>query len=164
MEEELFWAIKSFADCMSLEGDRIVGANRLLQWDDAGKTWKLGGIFRSITATPEKIRQAAGNMDAELPGPYEAFEDKEDEDEAPYFITVSRRGFRRLHLSKKCAVRRENCLETVPVHKITDGIADAVCKLCRPRIENADASSTSGSEDSGAGEPDRASDGAGVDR
>ncbi|CAE7858370.1 unnamed protein product, partial [Symbiodinium necroappetens] len=95
IEEELFWAIKTFADSLSLDGDHVVNANRVLQWDDADKTWKLGGAFPSIAATPEK---------------------------------------------------RENCLETVPIHRITDGIADAVCKLCRPRIENADASSTSGSE------------------
>ena len=119
-----------------------------MQWDDVQKTWKLGGAFPSFNVSPERARQAAGDIDAQLPGPYEPFEGKEDGDEAPYFITVSRKGFRRLHLSKKCAVRRENCLETVPVHKLTEGIADAVCKLCRPKIENAEASSTSGSEES----------------
>ena len=147
-EEELFWAIKAHADSLFLEGAEIVKASDLLQWDDVQKTWKLGGAFPSFNVSPERARQAAGDIDAQLPGPYEPFEGKEDGDEAPYFITVSRKGFRRLHLSKKCAVRRENCLETVPVHKLTEGIADAVCKLCRPKIENAEASSTSGSEES----------------
>ena len=147
-EEELFWAIRAHADSLLLDGAEIVKANDLLQWDEVQRTWKLGGAFPSFNVSPERVRQAAGDIDAQLPGPYEPFEGKEDGDEAPYFITVSRRGFRRLHLSKKCAVRRENCLETVPVHKLTEGIADAVCKLCRPKIENADASSTSGSDES----------------
>ncbi|CAE7862468.1 unnamed protein product [Symbiodinium necroappetens] len=63
-EEELFWAVKAHADSLLLEGAEIVKANDLLQWDDVQRTWKL---------------------DAQLPGPYEPFEGKEDGDEAPYF-------------------------------------------------------------------------------
>ena len=46
------------------------------------------------------------------------------EGEFPYFVTVSRSGFRRLHLSGACAVRQERCMETVGVHSITEGCAD----------------------------------------
>ena len=106
-----------------------------------------------MTVTPERVQAAAGDMDASLPGPYLEFDGEGEQDEAPYFITVSQRGFRRLHLSKRCAVRRENCLETIPVMRLTEGIADAICKLCRPKIESGEASSTSGSEDAPEGEP-----------
>ena len=44
-------------------------------------------------------------------------------------------------------MRRENCLETLPIFKLTEGIADAICKLCKPKVESAEGSSTSGSED-----------------
>ena len=77
----------------------------------------------------------------------------------PFFVTVSRSGFRRLHLSKACAVRQERCMETVGVSKISEGIADAICKLCQPKISAAQETSSSGSEDSlvpgndGQGEP-----------
>ena len=146
-EEELFCTMRSYAEALHLAGDEIVKACSVLQWDDVGATWKLGGNFPSFVVSPDRVRAAAGNMGADLPGPYQDFEQEEDKDDAPYFITISRKGFRRLHLSKKCAVRRENCLETLPIFKLSEGIADAVCKLCKPKVESAEGSSTSGSED-----------------
>ncbi|CAE7853809.1 unnamed protein product, partial [Symbiodinium necroappetens] len=146
-EEELFCTMRSYAEALHLAGDEIVKACSVLQWDDVEATWKLGGNFPSFAVSPDRVRAAAGNMGADLPGPYQDFEQEEDRDDAPYFITISRKGFRRLHLSKKCAVRRENCLETLPIFKLSEGIADAVCKLCKPKVESAEGSSTSGSED-----------------
>ena len=152
-EEELFCAMRAFADAVQQDGESVIRACTVLVWDDVGTTWKLGGVYPCLTVTPERVQAAAGDMDASLPGPYLEFDGEGEQDEAPYFITVSRRGFRRLHLSKRCAVRRENCLETIPVMRLTEGIADAICKLCRPKIESGEASSTSGSEDAPEGEP-----------
>ena len=152
-EEELFCALRAFADAAQQDGESVIRACTVLVWDDVGTTWKLGGVYPCLTVTPERVQAAAGDMDASLPGPYLEFDGEGEQDEAPYFITVSRRGFRRLHLSKRCAVRRENCLETIPVMRLTEGIADAICKLCRPKIESGEASSTSGSEDAPEGEP-----------
>ncbi|CAE7730942.1 unnamed protein product, partial [Symbiodinium necroappetens] len=120
-EEELFCTMRSYAEALHLAGDEIVKACSVLQWDDVGATWKLGGNFPSFAVSPDRVRAAAGNMGADLPGPYQDFEQEEDRDDAPYFITISRKGFRRLHLSKKCAVRRENCLETLPIFKLSEG-------------------------------------------
>ncbi|OLP89616.1 hypothetical protein AK812_SmicGene28909 [Symbiodinium microadriaticum] len=146
-EEELFCTMRSYAEALHLAGNEIVKACSVLQWDDVEATWKLGGNFPSFAVSPDRVRAAAGNMGADLPGPYQDFEQEEDRDDAPYFITISRKGFRRLHLSMKCAVRRENCLETLPIFKLSEGIADAICKLCKPKVESAEGSSTSGSED-----------------
>ena len=147
IEEELLFTMKTFAEGLGLESEPFIKACTVLKWDDAENTFKLGGVFPCIASAPDRIRASAGDLGAELPGPYIPFDREDDQDEAPYFITVSRRGFRRLHLSKSCAVRRENCLETIPVMKLAEGIADAVCKLCRPKMESGEASSTSGSED-----------------
>ena len=72
----------------------------------------------------------------------------DDEEVPPYFVVVSRSGHRRLHLSRSCAVRQERCLETVPLYSITQDSADAICKLCRPRLQEQGAiSSESASSD-----------------
>ena len=67
---------------------------------------------------------------------------------APYFVVVSRSGHRRLHLSRSCAVRQERCLETIPLYEINADSADAICKLCAPRLQEQGAiSSDSASSD-----------------
>ena len=104
-EEELFCSLHAFAEALGLSGEEIIRCCNVMQWDDLEKTWKLGGAFPAFQVTPDRVRAAAGDMGATLPGPYQDFEPQEDQDEAPYFVTVSRKGFRRLHLSKKCAVR-----------------------------------------------------------
>ena len=43
---------------------------------------------------------------------------------------------------------------TVPVFSLTEGTADAICKLCRPKMDVVEPSSTSGSEDTDANAPD----------
>ena len=70
--------------------------------------------------------------------------------EAPYFITICRKThFRRLHVSKSCAVRQERCLVTQPVFSLSGDVADAVCKLCKPKLtegqQGPDSSSSSSS-------------------
>eukprot|EP00435_Cladocopium_sp_Y103_P062974 s792_g24.t1 len=80
-------------------------------------------------------------------------EPQEDDElpEAPYFITISRKSFfRRLHVSKSCAVRQERCLVTQPVYSLSKDVADAVCKLCRPKLkaENQAPSSSSSTDSS----------------
>ena len=52
------------------------------------------------------------------------------EDAAPDFVTIFRtNGFRRLHMSHGCAIKQDRCIETQPVYHLTEGIADAICKL-----------------------------------
>ena len=64
--------------------------------------------------------------------------------EAPYFITISRKThFRRLHVSKSCAVRQERCLVTQPIYNLTGDVADAICKLCKPKLKEGNQVSSS---------------------
>eukprot|EP00439_Symbiodinium_sp_Y106_P005490 s11152_g1.t1 len=60
--------MKTFAEGLGLESEPFIKACTVLKWDDAENTFKLG---------------------AELPGPYIPFDREEDQDEAPYFITVN---------------------------------------------------------------------------
>ena len=89
--------------------------------------------------------EAAGDLDAETKEPFKVVENNKIEGDFPYFITISRSGFRRLHLSGACAVKQERCAETVGLHSISEGCADAICNLCRPKVDATD-SSSSGSE------------------
>ena len=91
-----------------------------MQWDGSARTWKLGGSFPAFQVDPARVQASAGRMDAVLPGPYESFEGQSPEDDAPFFITVSRKGFCRLHMSRSCAVCRERCSETLPVFSLTE--------------------------------------------
>ena len=78
----------------------------------------------------------------------------EEEAQAPYFVTVGRPGFRRLHLTHACAVRQESCVETIPLFSVGEDSADAICKLCAPKMKQSEASSDSASSDAeGASEP-----------
>ena len=91
-----------------------------------------------------ELRQL-GDLDAETKEPFKVVENNKIEGDFPYFITISRSGFQRLHLSGACAVKQERCAETVGLHSISEGCADAICKLCRPKVDATD-SSSSGSE------------------
>ena len=84
-------------------------------------------------------------MNAETREPFKVVEPDKIEGDYPYFVTISRSGFRRLHLSGACAVKQERCTETVGLRAISEGCADANCKLCRPKVDATD-SSSSGSE------------------
>ena len=114
---------------------------RCLEWNDEEGTWSLGGSFPLINMSPGVFEQAKGSPSTVLP---------ENAAEcivaAPYFVTVSRTGFRRLHASHSCAVRQQRCRETVPIFEVTDSVADAVCKRCRPADSSRPESSSSGSE------------------
>ena len=51
-------------------------------------------------------------------------------------------------MSRTCAVRQERCLEWAPLFHVTAECADAVCKLCKPRLDSLeDLSSNSASSD-----------------
>ncbi|CAE7708994.1 unnamed protein product [Symbiodinium sp. CCMP2592] len=98
--------------------------------------------FPAIAVDPGSHQQAVAEPPKDQPAP-----SPEDAD-APYFVVVSRSGHRRLHMSRTCAVRQERCLETIPLYSITQDSADAICKLCRPRLKEQGAvSSESASSD-----------------
>ena len=158
IEEELFQSIQSFADAAGQDGIQVIAWHQVLEWTDY--TWKLGGIHPLLAVGPERYEISRGRLEAELPAEEkDAGEEESSLPDMPFFVTVSRSGFRRLHLSKACAVRQERCMETVGVSKISEGIADAICKLCQLKISAAQETSSSGSEDSlvpgndGQGEP-----------
>ena len=54
-------------------------------------------------------------------------------------------------MSKACAVRQERCLEWLPVHIVTADCADAICKLCKPKVSSTNAESSPSASDSGEG-------------
>ena len=53
-----------------------------------------------------------------------------------YFVTVSRRtGLRRLHAYHRCPVTTQRCLETFDVSSIDDSTFDAMCRICKRRLQ-----------------------------
>lgn len=144
VEEETLSELEAFARANDMDLDFLEG-HRILKWDSDAKSWKLGGTFPACAGVLGSDVEALGDLDAKVKEPFSVLEPDKVEGDFPYFVTVSRSGFRRLHLSGACAVRQEKCLETIGLNAITDGCADAICKLCRPKVDAAE-SSSSGSE------------------
>ena len=114
---------------------------QVMTWDSAAGSWKLGGSFPLIKMTPDVFARAQGIQSVQF-----VREVEESAVNAPFFVTISRSGFRRLHMSHSCAVRQERCRETVPLFCFSEDCADAVCKRCRPHLEGDESSSSEGSE------------------
>ena len=138
-EEELFCTMRSYAEALHLAGDEIIKACSVLQWDDVEATWKLGGNFPSFTVSPDRVRAAAGDMGASLPGPYQDFEQEEDRDDAPYVHHDFRERVFAACIFQRSALSARELLGDTPDFKLTEGIADAICKLCKPKVESAEA-------------------------
>ena len=145
IEEELLVELQRFAVAQGSSID-VQQLHGVMSWNASVKCWSLGGKYPAIAVNPDSLRRAVA--DPAKPD----FSPGEDLEDAPYFITISRSGFRRLHISKACAVRQERCIEWVPVHQVSATCADAICKLCRPRVDtNQEPSSASASTDDEAG-------------
>ena len=146
VEEESFAQIADFLVRKGGDPSVVQARHSVLRWD--GESWSLGGKFPVVKVDLNAMRQARGDPRAVL-----SPETPVREVDAPYFVTISRtNGFRRLHMSHGCAIKQDRCIETQPVYHLTEGIADAICKLCRPATEEQDFnSSDSGSETAQAG-------------
>ena len=142
IEEEILIEIRSFAQQSGFD-PTVVDRHLVMSWNVLGQFWHLKGRFPSLSLTPDRVAGARGDLGAEPKEKYVVAADDALPD-APYFITTSRSGFRRLHLAGRCAVKQERCLMTKAVYEIKDDEVDAICKLCRPRVEGV-ASSSSGS-------------------
>ena len=123
------------------DGSQAASGHQVLSWSTQSSCWSLRSKFAAISVDPTVLKQALDVPPSELP-------EGEVTDGAPYFVTVSRSGFRRLQVSKACAVRQERCLEWVPVHIVTADCADAICKLCKPKMNTTSAESSPSASDS----------------
>ena len=131
IEEEVFAGVKQACADLSLDQAVVLRRHAVSEWDASAKTWQLFGRFPHIMIPPEQLKGAAGDI-ARLPGPYQAWSAEEGLGDSPYFVIVSRKGYRRLHLAKGCAVRQERCIETIGIHSLEDASADSIRKLCKP--------------------------------
>ena len=139
VEEELMERIKAFAVKVNAGPLTTVRRLNVLIWSLNLGAWRLGGTFPLLDVGVGVGAGAPVDGIAE-PEPQEA----ETLPEAPYFITISRKThFRRLHVSKTCAVRQERCLVTQPVYHLTGDVADAICKLCKPKLKEGNQVSSS---------------------
>ena len=93
-----------------------------------------------LTEAVQEIDKLAESDEIELKKPVSKF-----------FITVSQRsGLRRLHAHGKCPVQSERCLDTIELDTVKENSFDAICGICRKRIqievgrENDSESSSSG--------------------
>mmetsp|Transcript_70191 Transcript_70191/g.164333 ORF Transcript_70191/g.164333 Transcript_70191/m.164333 type:complete len:88 (+) Transcript_70191:1642-1905(+) len=83
-------------------------------------------------------------MDIMLPQPSE---------EAPYFITISRRaGFKRLHRRNGCPVSMAQVYDTRDVWKLEAEVADARCLKCFKAASQSFASSSDSSSSTSSGD------------
>ena len=149
VEEELFDMLRAFALERKLNSQPIIKKLKILSWNERRQAWQLGGKFPTLRLTAEELGEICREP-VEIPEP---LPESEQLPEAPFFVTVSRNGsFRRLHLSKSCAVKQERCLFTVPVFELKEDVADAICKICRPGlteqalVESSEAESPSSEE------------------
>ena len=146
IEEEVLAVVKQACADLALDEQTILRRHMVSKWDATAKCWKLHGRYPHIMIPPEQLQGASGDIGAQLPGPFHAWNAEESLGDAPYFVTVSRKGHRRLHLAKACAVRQERCLETIGIFSLAEASADSICKLCKPKLSGA----VSRSEDSNA--------------
>ena len=142
VEEELFQQMQQHVVSRGGDGPQAIAGHQVLSWSQQASSWSLQSKFPAISIDPTTLRQALDTK------PLLEAPEEEVADEAPYFVTVSRSGFRRLHVSKACAVRQERCLEWVPIHVVTADCADAICKLCKPKVNSASAVSSPSASDS----------------
>ena len=131
VEEELMERIKSFAVQVNAGPVTTARRHNVMVWSLNMGAWHVGGTF--------PLLQIAPVVDAMEDEPERKEQGTQDDDvlpEAPYFITISRKSFfRRLHVSKSCAVRQERCLVTQPIYSLSGDVADAICKLCKPKLK-----------------------------
>ncbi|CAE7268938.1 unnamed protein product, partial [Symbiodinium pilosum] len=131
IEEELLQDLNEFGVARGLTNGLLIKAHTVLEWDRESQTWSLGGKFPAISVEAASLDRALAEARI-TEAPHEA----EPVPDAPFFVTVSRSGFRRLHVSKTCAVRQERCLEWTSLQQVTAECADAVCKLRKPRLDS----------------------------
>ena len=149
VEEELLQQITQFVSAQGGNGNQVAALHSVLSWNSPLGAWSLKGIFPAISVDPQSHARATADASTLQVEPDNVTED------APFFVTVSRSGFRRLHVSHACAVRQERCLEWRPIQIVTTDCADAVCKLCKPKLDASRAdSSQSASASESAGEQD----------
>ena len=146
VEEELLVQAQAWATAHGYAGTPVATLHASLVWSSEGH-WSLRGKYPAIKVDPAHLARATAPGDCLL-------RPAEEEPQAPYFVTVGRSGFRRLHLTHACAVRQERCVETIPLFSVDEDSADAICKLCAPKMKQGEASSESASSDAeGASEP-----------
>eukprot|EP00439_Symbiodinium_sp_Y106_P030148 s8853_g3.t1 len=167
---------QAWATAHGYAGTPVATLHASLVWSSEGH-WSLRGKYPAIKVDPAHLARATAPGDCLL-------RPAEEEPQAPYFVTVGRSGFRRLHLTHACAVRQERCVETIPLvtvgrsgfrrlhlthacavrqercvetiplFSVDEDSADAICKLCAPKMKQGEASSESASSDAeGASEP-----------
>ena len=149
IEEELHQQINQFVSAQGGNGNQVAALHSVMFWNSTAGSWSLKGKFPAITVDPHSHARATADLHPLQVEPDEITED------APFFVTVSRSGFRRLRVSQACAVRQERCLEWRPVQVVTADCADAVCKLCKPKLDaSKEESSQSASDSESAAVPD----------
>ena len=142
IEEELLQRINQFVSAQGGNGVQVAALHSVLCWNNTAGSWSLKGKFPAITVDPQSHARATADSHPLQVEPDEIAED------APFFVTVSRSGFRRLHVSQACAVRQERCLEWRPVQVVTADCADAICKLCKPKLDSSKEESSQSASDS----------------
>ena len=112
MEEETLHDLESFARAHGISED-VVSGHRVLEMGQKLEELETGRRFPACPGVVGNEAEASGDLAAEAKEPFVVLEPDKIEGDFPYFVTVSRSGFRRLHLSGACAVRQERCMETV---------------------------------------------------
>ncbi|CAE7378144.1 unnamed protein product, partial [Symbiodinium pilosum] len=92
IEEEVLAGVKQACADLALDQQMILRRHMVSKWDAIAKCWKLHGRYPHIMIRPEQLQGASGDIGAQLPGPFHAWNAEESLGEAPYFVTVSRKG------------------------------------------------------------------------
>ena len=122
-------------------------------WRRVDGSYQIGGKWPTID--PEILEEEAfGEGQVENVEAGDVEEVNPEATDAPYFVTISRHsGFRRLHKAGCCSTLPWTCYKVEYLARVTEGVADAVCKTCQRacgkevEIEDSSSSGSSSSTD-----------------
>ena len=92
VEGELHTLMQEHVNAAQGQRHVVRARHTVMEWDESHKTWKLGGEYPMLRVRPEVLPAVRGGS----PDERAVMEAVVEEETAPYYVTISRSGFRSL--------------------------------------------------------------------